>query len=194
MPSWVDSSSSWGCDDEVCITFGHFPNKNMHKSVTMCVMEEVSQRLLQERAKRLAKESVQDNEIPLEMVLLHVGGEQYALELTRLKAVLPAEITMLPLAPRSVAGVMNVRGEIVSVLDLAALLKFDRDEKAVASVVLTETSFGSIGLRITGVPELYQAFMSQLTPALSGRDSVKGVFNGRVAWLDVDALCGGLDL
>jgi hypothetical protein len=49
-------------------------------------------------------------------------------------------------------------------------------------------------LRINGVPELYQAFLSQLSPALSGRDSVKGVFNGRVAWLDVDALCGGLDL
>lgn len=157
-------------------------------------MEEVSQRLLQERAKRLAKESVQDNEIPLEMVLLHVGGEHYALELTRLKAVLPAEITPLPLAPRTVAGVMNVRGEIVSVLDLAALLKFERDEKAVSSVVLTETKFGSIGLRIDNVPELYQAFMSQLSPALSGRDSVRGVFQGRVAWLDVDALCDGLDL
>ena len=155
---------------------------------------EVNQRLLQERAKRLATLSIEDNEVPLEMVLLHIGGEQYALELTRLKAVLPAEVTSLPLAPRTVAGVMNVRGEIVSVLDLAALLKFERDEKAVASVVLTETKFGSIGLRITGVPELYQAFLSQLSPALSGRDSVKGVFNGRVAWLDVDALCGGLDL
>ncbi len=160
----------------------------------MLIMEEVNQRLLQERAKRLAKESVQDNEIPLEMVLLQVGDEQYALELTRLKAVLPAEVTALPLAPRTVAGVMNVRGEIVSVLDLAALLKFERDEKAAASVVLTETKFGAIGLRIYGVPELYQAFQSQLSPALSGRDSVRGVFEGRVAWLDVDALCAGLDL
>ncbi len=156
--------------------------------------QEVNQRLLQERAKRLARQNVENNEIPLEMVLLHVGGEQYALELTRLKAVLPAEVTSLPLVPRTVAGVMNVRGEIVSVLDLAALLKFERDDKAAASVVLTETKFGSIGLRITGVPELYQAFQSQLSPALSGRDSVKGVFDGRVAWLDLDALCGGLDL
>jgi chemotaxis signal transduction protein len=83
-------------------------------------MTEINQRLLEARAKRLAQEDVQDNETPLEMVLLRLGGEQYALELTRLKAVLPAEISQLPLAPRTVAGMMNVRGEVVSVLDLAA--------------------------------------------------------------------------
>jgi purine-binding chemotaxis protein CheW len=160
----------------------------------MKFMTEVNQRLLEARAKRLAQEDVQDNEAPLEMVLLTLGGEQYALELTRLKAVLPAEISLLPLAPRTVAGMMNVRGEIVSVLDLAALLKFERNEKASSSVILTETRYGSIGLRIEGIPELYQARPSQLTPALSGRESVRGVFAGRVAWLDVDALCGGIEL
>jgi chemotaxis signal transduction protein len=154
----------------------------------------MNQRLLEARAKRLAQESVQDNEIPLEMVLLHLGGEQYALELTRLKAVLPAEITELPLAPRTVAGMMNVRGEVVSVLDLAALLKFERNDKANQSVILTETKFGAIGLRVEGIPELYQARVSELTPALSGRESVCGIFAGRVAWLDVDVLCGGIEL
>jgi purine-binding chemotaxis protein CheW len=157
-------------------------------------MTEINQRLLEARAKRLAQEDVQDNETPLEMVLLRLGGEQYALELTRLKAVLPAEISQLPLAPRTVAGMMNVRGEVVSVLDLAALLRFERNEKAVSSVILTETKFGAIGLRIEGIPELFQAKLSTLTPALSGRDSVRGIFAGQVAWLDVDALCGGIEL
>lgn len=182
-------------------------------------MDDVNQRILQQRAKRLAQKSVQNDEIPLEMVLINVAGEQYALELTRLKAVMPADIAVLPLAPRTVAGIMNVRGEIVSVLDLAALLKFERDEKAVASVVLADTKYGSIGLRIDGVPELFSAYLSQLTPALAGRDAVQGVFNRRikpeavasklnvsrlevdqeyrispVAWLDIDVLCGGLDL
>jgi purine-binding chemotaxis protein CheW len=157
-------------------------------------MIETNQRLLEARAKRLAQEDVQDNETPLEMVLLRLGGEQYALELTRLKAVLPAEISELPLAPRTVAGMMNVRGEVVSVLDLAALLRFERNEKAAQSVILTETKFGSIGLRIEGIPELFQAKLSTLTPALSGRDSVRGIFAGQVAWLDVDALCGGIEL
>jgi purine-binding chemotaxis protein CheW len=157
-------------------------------------LTQTNQRLLEARAKRLAQENLQDNEIPLEMVLLRLAGEQYALELTRLKAVLPAEISPLPLAPRTVAGIMNVRGEVVSVLDLAALLKFERSEKAASSVILTETKFGSIGLRIEGIPELFQAKISTLTPALSGRDAVRGIFAGQVAWLDVDALCGGIEL
>ncbi|MFN3265621.1 MAG: chemotaxis protein CheW [Deinococcales bacterium] len=157
-------------------------------------MDNVKQRLLEARAKRLAAGDVQDIETPIEMVLLRLGGEQYALELTRLKGVLPAEITKLPLAPRTIAGMMNVRGEVVSVLDLAALLQLEYNEKAGSSVILTETKFGAVGLRVEGIPELFQAKLSQLTPALSGRDLVRGIFAGQVAWLDLDALCGSIDL
>ncbi len=156
--------------------------------------QDLTQQLLGERAKRLARENLEDHEIPLEMVLLQVAGEKYVLELTRLKAVLAAEIAPLPLVPSSVAGMMNVRGEIVSVLDLAALLRLERSSKEAVAVVLADTKYGAIGLRVEAIPELYQALPSQLMPALSGREAIKGIFQGSVAWLDVDVLCGGLDL
>ncbi len=55
----------------------------------------------------------------LEIMRFRLGNEQYALETSYLREVLrPKEITPLPGAPAFLAGVANLRGQILAVLDL----------------------------------------------------------------------------
>ena len=56
-------------------------------------------------------------------VWLEAGGEPYALPVDQVQEVEPlGELTPLPRAPRAALGLVNIRGRIVPVLDLAQLL------------------------------------------------------------------------
>jgi hypothetical protein len=59
----------------------------------------------------------------VQALLLPVGADRYALELTAVREVVRAPaVVPLPGAPPAVLGLMNLRGEVVPVLDTAALL------------------------------------------------------------------------
>jgi chemotaxis signal transduction protein len=83
--------------------------------------------LLQERAARLAEVAPtlaeeEDGET-LAVLVCRVGDERYAVEIGTLEAVHPAEgLVPVPCTPRFIAGILNVRGEVVTVMDLAAVL------------------------------------------------------------------------
>src|SRR5579859_2400538 len=54
-----------------------------------------------------------------EVLLFQLGAEQYAIELALLQSVHPVKgITEVPCAPATIVGILNVRGEVVTVLDL----------------------------------------------------------------------------
>jgi len=78
-------------------------------------------RILQARAKALAKEPQRDQliEQSIEVLEFMLAYERYALDTSFVREVHPLkDITVLPGTPAYVAGIVNVRGEIVSVVDL----------------------------------------------------------------------------
>ena len=63
---------------------------------------------------------------------LETGGERYALPVEQVQEI---ELTPLPRAPRETLGLVNVRGRIVPVLDLARLLGTEASAKPSRLVV-----------------------------------------------------------
>jgi chemotaxis signal transduction protein len=81
--------------------------------------------LMDERARRLAKVRTQlgEESETLELLVCRVRDERYAIEIATLEAVHTAQgLVPVPCTPPFVAGILNVRGEIVTVLHLAELL------------------------------------------------------------------------
>ena len=81
------------------------------------------ERILQERAKNLAREGPADQGArkQLDVVEFLLAYERYAIESHWVREVHPLkEITPLPGTPAFVLGIINVRGRIVSVVDLKA--------------------------------------------------------------------------
>ncbi|SFV17488.1 chemotaxis protein CheW [Pseudoduganella namucuonensis] len=58
----------------------------------------------------------------MKLLVFHIGQDRYGLRLRAVRQVLPLlELKRLPLAPAAVAGLMNLHGEPVPVIDLARL-------------------------------------------------------------------------
>jgi len=61
-------------------------------------------------------------------------------------------MTRIPMAPSFVKGVMNLRGEIVSVLDIREFFGLDESKKALDSrVVITDASGYTVGILVDAV-------------------------------------------
>ena len=77
--------------------------------------------ILQERARRLARESddVEELRADNEFFLLRLHGERYAVPLNHLTSVAPvSHLAPLPGAPQDIAGLMYVEGQIITVVDI----------------------------------------------------------------------------
>lgn len=158
---------------------------------------EDTQRILKERAQILALEAVTaetaDESIEvLEFLLAH---EQYAVESLYVREVYPLEeLTPLPCTPGFVLGIANLRGEILSVLDIKKF--FDLPETGLTNlnkVIVLESAdmvFGILADAISGVRRIPRAGIQPSLPTLTGirEDYLLGVTAERVVILDAEKL------
>lgn len=87
-------------------------------------------------------------------ILLPVGPDLYAVELTSVREVVPDPVvTPLPGAPALIEGVLSLRGEIVPVLDTAMLLGLGELEDPRYAVVV-DAPAGLAALTVDGRPQV----------------------------------------
>lgn len=154
--------------------------------------EEV-RRILQERARRLAAVPEQGKAAieQLEIVEFVLAYERYAVESRYVTEVYPLEsLTPLPCTPAFVRGIVNVRGEILAVVDLKKF--FDLPEKGLTDlnkvIVLEHDSmrFGILADAIVDVRNIPVAGIQATLPTLTDirQDYLKGVTPERTVILD----------
>lgn len=86
-------------------------------------------------------------------VVFRVEKERYALPLSSVREVVnpPAEFSRVPRAPKAVTGVMNLRGRVVTVVELGQLLGHDGALSPGQKIVLLDRGRRDIGLLVTDV-------------------------------------------
>jgi len=84
----------------------------------------------------------------LRVLRFTLGEENYCIHITRIKEVIRLpDVTRVPLAPSFVKGVINLRGEIVSVLDIREFFGLIQSEKITdPRVVITDAAGYSVGI------------------------------------------------
>jgi purine-binding chemotaxis protein CheW len=97
-----------------------------------------------------------------------LAGETYAVQIAHVAEILrPPPITEVPRAPRTVLGVISVRGRLVTVLDLRrrfALPEAPVDNKT--RVLLSEAGSGEqIGLLVDEVQQVWRLAVEEIEPA-----------------------------
>ncbi len=100
-------------------------------------------------------------------VVVRVGSEEYGLPILAVESIIRYEDpTPVPHSPDGITGVLNLRGRVVPVLDLARVLlgrPFAPLPKA--RVVVCETADGPIGLTVDDAREVATVRADQLRPA-----------------------------
>lgn len=150
-------------------------------------------RLLEERARSLARPraGAEDAGERVEVVEFFLSYERYAIETVWVREVYPLKAyTPLPCTPTFVLGLVNVRGQILSVIDIRKL--FDLPERGLTDlnkvIVLAGhgMELGILADAIAGVTAVPRSELQEGVPTLTGiRDEfLVGVTSGRLIVLD----------
>ena len=149
--------------------------------------------ILKNRAQELAqKTSDKDNGFEeLSVVEFQIAHEVYALELNRVRIVHPLkDLTFIPGTPGFIRGVINLRGEIISVVDLRVF--FDLPDQGITDlsqviiIASEEMEFGVLADEILGTSSIPASAIQTSLPTLTGirEEYLKGVTGDRVVVLD----------
>ena len=158
---------------------------------------EEAKRILKARARALAREPAKDeaDDDYIEVVEFVLAYEQYAVETRHVREIHPLEhLTPLPCTPAFVLGIVNVRGEILSVIDLRKF--FDLPEKGLTDlnkVIVLESEnmlFGVLADAVIGARRVRVADIQPSLPTLTGvREAyLMGVTAERTVILDAEKL------
>jgi purine-binding chemotaxis protein CheW len=102
----------------------------------------------------------------LELVVFHLGPESYGLRLHEVREIIMVgQITPVPRAPQFVDGVLNLRGEVMPVVDLRTRFGLERVEATSISRILI-TSIGGVytGLVVDAVDEVRPVELHRFGP------------------------------
>ncbi|MDR6936588.1 chemotaxis protein CheW [Luteibacter sp. 3190] len=129
-------------------------------------------------------------------------GQRYAVSLASVREVIrPGDITPVPGSPDDVLGIVNLRGQIVPVLDGRRRFGLDAATEVGAAesqrVIVFDDSGSVVGMRIDVIGDMLTFAADEVAPPPPGRaerrdDPVSGVItrdDGFIALVDVARLC-----
>jgi purine-binding chemotaxis protein CheW len=100
------------------------------------------------------------------LLLFGVNKRVYACEIAEVREIIPfRRITRLPGAPLYVLGLLNLRGAVLTVLDLGVRLGGAPVDRALGSIVLVEAGSKTVGLAVSDVRDVQAVADSTIEPA-----------------------------
>ena len=157
--------------------------------------------ILRQRARQLAQTVVESGDDEVEIVAFHMSGEDYGIETAQLREVFAARaVTPLPCTPAWVSGILNVRGRILTVVDLRPVFGLATDGASAASVLIVRgdaaDGSGDVALAVDEVVGVRMLTENAIEPphALGGAENsvryVRGVTAEGLALLDAAQILG----
>ena len=133
-----------------------------------------------------------------QFISFSVGEEEYGLELLRVKEVIRVrEITWLPKAPSFVKGIINLRGDVIPIIDLRDKFGLEtREQTAQTRVIVVEVEGRLMGMVVDSASQVVRIPADQIDappPVLGGlsQEFITGVGKTEdklVILLNVDAI------
>ena len=113
--------------------------------------------------KRRAKVSAAETD---QMISFSIGEEDYGVDIQEVKEVIRIrEITQLPKAPTFVKGVINLRGDVIPIIDLREKFGLEQqDYTDVTRVIVVEVDGKSIGMVVDRVSNVIKIPQDEIEP------------------------------
>ena len=101
-----------------------------------------------------------------QMISFAIGEEHYGVDIQEVKEVIRIrEITQLPKAPTFVKGVINLRGDVIPIIDLREKFGLEQlDYTEVTRVIVVEVDGKSIGMVVDSVSNVIKIPQDEIEP------------------------------
>jgi purine-binding chemotaxis protein CheW len=102
----------------------------------------------------------------LQLVAFCLQGEEFAVDIQKVREVLKiTQITPLPQSPEFIEGVINLRGEVLPVVDLRKRFRLaGTGEAGKARIIIVEIDEGLVGLIVDSVTEVLHLTAAAVEP------------------------------
>ena len=140
------------------------------------IVSEYHRQILHDRAVDLSRIQIEErneHSDTVNIVSFYLSGEIYCLEADFVKEVLPLkELTVVPCTPAFILGVINIRGEIFTVLNLKKV--FNLSERGISEfnkvmiIQYKNISFGIVADSIIGTQHVLRSKINQAPYSTSG--------------------------
>ncbi|WP_290776619.1 chemotaxis protein CheW [Hoeflea sp.] len=139
----------------------------------------------------------------LELIAFTLGDQEFCIEVVSVREIrswTPA--TMLPHSPDHVRGVINLRGAVLPVMDLALRLGLAPAEPSQGSVIIvTQIGSQTVGLLVDLVSDIFTISAEEIHPApdvskTMDREQIRGMIpmdERMICFLQLNALFGAIE-
>jgi len=110
----------------------------------------------------------------VQVVSFQLGSEEYGVDISQVQEIIRmVEITHVPRAPHFMEGVINLRGQLIPIIDLRTRFGMQRAEHTKSTrIVVTEIGSKRVGIVVDSVSEVLNIPLEQVEPA---PDMIAGV-------------------
>lgn len=157
--------------------------------------------ILQARAQSAATvtQDTTEHETTIDMLGVSLGNEAYMLPLRALTAAyrvdvnLTTPIVAVPCTPPFVAGIVNLRGHVVPVIDLAALFGIPNETPDSTAFVVVNNEEMTVAFRVTAIGDTTRVRAREIAPVselfgLTKTEYLQGTLPDGTVVLDMDAI------
>lgn len=133
----------------------------------------------------------------MQVVVFNLGNEQFAVETSKIQTITDVmKVTRVPKAPAHIRGLINLRGSILSLLDINLLLGLDNSESnktEAENIIILKVNDEQIGISVDQVHEVLDVEEKSIQKFNDDRNQayIKGILNFSdrvVTVIDIDKL------
>ena len=130
----------------------------------------------------------------MQVVVFKVNEEQFAVEASKVQSINDMmEITKVPKSKGYIKGLINLRGNIISLLDINLLLDIERGEGNQENIIILNLKEESVGVTVDQVDEVLEIETNLIEKIETDKDKayIKGVINFKdriVTLIDISKL------
>ena len=130
----------------------------------------------------------------MQVVVFKVNEEQFAVEASQVQSINDMmEITKVPKSDGYIKGLINLRGNIISLLDINLLLDIEKSTEQQENIIILNLQEESVGVTVDQVDEVLEIEENLIEKIENDRNKtyIKGVINFKdriVTLIDIEKL------
>lgn len=132
----------------------------------------------------------------MQIVIFRLKDELFAVETAKVQSITDVmEITKVPKAPMHIKGLINLRGNILSLLDINLLLNINKEDNSQRNIIIVDIEEEEIAILVDEVEEVLEIDekIIQKIDNEPSKEHVKGIVNLKnriVTLVDLNKLLG----
>ncbi|MGL4730128.1 MAG: chemotaxis protein CheW [Clostridium sp.] len=130
----------------------------------------------------------------MQVVVFKIGDEQFAVETSKVQSISDMmNITLVPKSPSHIKGLINLRGIIITILDINLILNMKSADVEEQNIIILNLEDESVGITVDSVDEVLDIEDASIERSVGEKDKVfiKGVINLKdriITLLDFDKI------